>query len=211
MARIRVGLNGGLGTGGPEVWSVGFNFVTAVAPSAADAQAMAEQIRDDLAAQWATSYTDLRTLLSNRGDLRSVDVYGYGTSGPAVSSGQAVMTTPLVGSAVLTMPPQACAVFSLQTDLPGPSYRGRTYWPALGASISADLKSSTAKQAGEDLVELVRDIETSLEVLTPVQWAVYSPKLGVLTPVSRVRAGDVIDTQRRRRDALVETFTVTPF
>jgi len=50
-------------------------------------------------------------------------------------------------------------------------------------------------------------IEAAIEVtLTGVALSVWSRKLSALRTVTSLQAGDVLDVQRRRRDALIENY-----
>lgn len=80
--------------------------------------------------------------------------------------------------------------------------RGRFYLPPLAVSTVADGRlSSTAQGTVSSAVEAFL---TSLggASLTPV---VRGRSTHTSTPITRYDVGDVFDTQRRRRDKLIET------
>lgn len=207
--RINVRLNGSLGSASEEKWSVGLNYgFGGTTLSQADSQTAATAIANLLAA----SATPFGTLANGAGagcSLDSVDVYGYAASGPAVSHGQGLLSPKRGFTGTTSAPPQTCSVITLLTNVPGRSSRGRIYWPQLAPTISAGLKSSTAAGHGAGLRALNITIEGALNTFGPWVLCVYSAKNDNLTTVSAFRSGDVLDTQRRRRDALAETYTVT--
>lgn len=208
VTRVKVNLNGTLGTS--EVWSVGLHFAPddGEVMTPIQAQAVATALPAGLATWWAASSTSqMKALLGAQGQITSVSVYGYGPSGPASAQGAATLGTPLVGTANSTAPPQCSSVMSLLTDRPGSSYRGRIYWPALTPSLSTSLVSSIAQASGPGLVGLIATIQTALLEAGPYTPVVYSQARNEVTEVTRVRVGNVIDTQRRRRDALPESYT----
>lgn len=209
VSRTRVTLNGTLGAANEESWSCGFHFTAAEVMDPTEAAAAANEIRNRLGTAWSAAAPNLRSLMSTRGTLRDVSVYSYANTGPAVSSANAALGTPIVGVNSATAPPQCAVVYSLLTGFAGASRRGRIYWPALAPAIDGSFKSTLARGSGLDVINTAILIQDALETFAPGAWGVYSPKLDVVTPVTSVRAGDVIDTQRRRRDALTELYSIT--
>lgn len=101
-----------------------------------------------------------------------------------------------------TLPPQVALVVSLRTAMATRAGRGRFYLPPLAVSTVADGRlSSTAQGTVSSAVEAFL---TSLggASLTPV---VRGRSTHTSTPITRYDVGDVFDTQRRRRDKLIET------
>ena len=131
-------------------------------------------------------------------------------SSPAFVSGESTAAV-ISGSSTVEQVPQVATVFSLLTGIPGGSYRGRMYWPAVGASTNTSGKLALPSQSN------VNNVAALLEALaqlypgsSPTQLAVASKAQDAVTEVTSIRWGDVADTQRRRRDALVETYYSAP-
>lgn len=106
------------------------------------------------------------------------------------------------------LPPQCSAVVSLGTLLAGASHRGRYYLP----SPYAGSVVASGRFRGDDLDNLVAALvlahtEESSALGEPIL-VVYSRKLHSTTAVQYLRIGDVVDTQRRRRDKLIETYHI---
>lgn len=150
----------------------------------------------------------LRTLMSARLAVTTVRI-------EAIADGEVVQVAEvdglnLNGTGVMTKVPQTALVLSLLTGRPGRSYRGRMYWPACGATIDATtgrLSGPTTAQVAEAYDDLVVELGMASLSSTSMVPVVFSPTLNVVTPVTQVSVGDVLDTQRRRRDTLVETRT----
>lgn len=208
--RINVRLSGKMGATATEVWSVGLNYGGGAAPlDQAQALAAAGDIRDALAASSGAVLGTLKNGVGAQVNLDQVDVYSYGVTGPAVSHGAVPFSPAIAFTGAPTAPPQTTGCITLQTALPGRSYRGRIYWPQTAPAIDTNFKSSTAKGLGGGFATMNGAIEAELLAYGPWVLGVYSAVQDVVTPVTTVRAGDVLDTQRRRRDALAETFTIT--
>jgi hypothetical protein len=123
-------------------------------------------------------------------------------------------------SATAVQVAQAAIVLSLRTDAPGASGRGRLYWPAMGAQIGTNLRltNPTAASMAEAAAAYLNDVRlameaaaTSLPPWSSLALAVRSKTTHTTPHVVRVMVGDVIDTQRRRRDALPETYVTSAF
>lgn len=167
------------------------------------ASAVAGDINTNFGALWTAwrPYIDDNCTITER-ELVTTDV----------TTGAVLATTPLTvpaaatgSSASFVLPPQNAFVISLRTIQPGASGRGRFYLPGLtalsltnlGAVVTSDrnaLVDAFATYAG--------DVFTSSSNLTNL--CVYSRTLGQSFNCTSVDAGSVWDTQRRRRNELVE-------
>jgi hypothetical protein len=102
------------------------------------------------------------------------------------------------------LPPQNAVVVSLRTDLPTRAGRGRFYLPGpdvttlSGGRLNNGARTALANAAAD----LIGDLNDSGAVTE-----VYHRVTKTGTAVVRFDIGDVFDTQRRRRDKLVETRT----
>lgn len=109
-----------------------------------------------------------------------------------------------------TGPPQISLVISLTTaQLRGRGHAGRFYPPSGGIDIGATghvAPATVALQAGAavTLIQAINAVAPNKRV------CVYSPAAHILREVTGVRVGDVLDTQRRRRKGLPESYTLVP-
>ena len=156
----------------------------------------------------------LRALISSSASVTAIRTEHRSASGELVNAADYVLPDPKAGLRTATKPHQVAWVSSLRTGRSGRSYRGRLYWPALAVTLTtADLRVPTATV--QALVEDVSNLLTAIEAAVPAGHAV---RLGVVsgvknevTPVTQISGGDVLDTQRRRRDTLAESYSSAPY
>lgn len=120
-------------------------------------------------------------------------------------------TTNAAGSAVITAPYQTSVVCSIRTDTPGGSGRGRLYWPALAASLAqnARVTNPTPATTAAAFKTYLSGMQSALATAFPLisfDLAVRSKTTHTTPHAVRLQVGDVLDTQRRRRDALPESY-----
>jgi hypothetical protein len=101
-------------------------------------------------------------------------------------------------------------VFSLRTATAGGSGRGRLYWPATGIALSTTtmrVPAATVTAVLAAVESYLTSIKTAIDAtLDGISLAVWSRTLESTANVTTIQMGDVVDTQRRRRDTLVETY-----
>lgn len=209
VARVKITISGGMGTS--ERWSTGIHFGFGTPLSNANAQAVANSIRDKFALTTGNPLGSLTNLISSVGTITDIDVYQYGASGGAIAAGTAQGSPIKAGSGTPQCPPQTAGVFTLLTGNPGASGRGRIYWPATNPTMSNTFKSAAVQAARNDVVAMLAAMQASLVEFGAYLPVVYSPKNDTITAVSAVRAGDVLDTQRRRRDTLPEVYATSQY
>ena len=113
-----------------------------------------------------------------------------------------------VGSSVATCLPFQCApVVSLRTATLSRAGRGRFYVPSLAVDqVDAGRMLTAARDSLADgALALVQGLTSAGGNVV-----IYHRALGTTTPVTSLDVGDVIDTQRRRRNKLVEARTSRP-
>lgn len=208
VARNKIVIKGSLGDGNIEKWATSIHFggpggfFAISGPSE-----LAEWADDVMGILGALPAEPLRSLLSSEGTIDSVSAYYYDPGpGPAVAVGESSVV-PILGGGTPTNPPQISVVFSLLTGLAGRSFRGRNYWPAIGAPMSLTTLRiqpqfpPTYATAWADTLEAIAAAGSPTSEFNA---CVYSPTRNALTTVSQVSVGDVFDTQRSRRDDMVE-------
>lgn len=104
------------------------------------------------------------------------------------------------------LPQEVAVVASLRTALASRRGRGRMYLPApaYGALTSASRLDTTIRD------DIAQAMSTYLDtdVTTGLFSCVASATGTLLSTVLEVRVGDVFDSQRRRRDSLIESYKV---
>lgn len=154
--------------------------------------------------------TDLRVLFPSSVAITGVRLEQRESTGALVRQLEQTRTTPVAGTGLVSHPIQTAMVFSLITSTPGASGRGRLYWPASGAQILAStlrFDSATVTPALAAMETYLSGIENAIEATAgTAPLSVWSRKTLGMQGVIRLRVGNVPDVQRRRRDALVETY-----
>lgn len=124
--------------------------------------------------------------------------------------------TPSGGAGSLKLPTQSAIVVSLRTNTPGGRGRGRLYWPATGVVLGTDgrISSPTPTAIAADMKTYLLAIRNALATTNPLigfDLAVRSQASRQTPLVVRLQVGDVVDTQRRRRDAYIESYSSVSF
>lgn len=206
--RNRIVISGNIAAG-VESWSVGLNV-------AGDGGVFARGSAE--LSTWATAVFDavqgnavLMTALSTACTLERVDAYYYQSEGPAFEVGASTQSS-VAGTGGASKTPQTAVVASLLTAQAGRSFRGRIYWPALGVPIqTTDLRISASLL--EDLAEAFATLIAEVNTTAPLPGqlvSIYSQTRDLMTPVISARVGNVLDTQRRRRESMVEVYEQAP-
>jgi len=193
---------------GGEVWSVNPTFFCLDEPAdvtAAEALAIATAINS------ITIGTGLRAIMNPSTAVVGCRVEARDSDGTLRALGEHTRGTPVAGTGTTSHPYQTSMVTSLRTSHPGGQGRGRLYWPATGVTLaSATLRvdSTTTGQALTAVRQYLVSITAAVAASAgPVVLCVWSRTGTAMHTVNTVRMGDVLDTQRRRRDSLNEAYT----
>lgn len=151
--------------------------------------------------QWATFIREYHTV--NFG----FDEYTVYQIDPVTGKANDARTggTPWQGNGDGTSIPNQCSmVASLRTGLPGPSMRGRAYWPwTTNTGLQSD-GHFTSTLTGEFATNFASALTTSQAAASTHRWAVLH-RGGVLgltsTAITQVRCANLPRTQRRRTNA----------
>jgi len=208
MSYVRVSILGTFST--EEVWSINPVF-----DPTGEFEGEVNQTALDTAAQSianATIPTSLKSAMSQSASRTGarVEVRRDADDTLLAISIQA-STTPTPGTPVLSQAPQTAIVASLRTSTPGGSGRGRLYWPAMGATLNTNgrLVTPTSVNFAGDMVTYLNSIRDILATNFPLigfNLAVRSKATRSTPHVTRIQVGNVLDTQRRRRDSLPESY-----
>jgi hypothetical protein len=137
-------------------------------------------------------------------------VEGRTLAGSLEVQAEAVRGTPVAGTGTSPHPYQTSIVISLRTPLPGARSRGRMYWPATGVVLQpSTLRLSTTLR--DSILGGARSylnaIEGAIKATQPnANLTVWSRTGSSFANVNQLQVGDVVDTQRRRRDTLIEGY-----
>jgi len=204
---MRVSIGGGLPGG--EVWSVNPCWELDGNSGVVITQAQALTIATAIAA--IALPTGLAQMMAPNTTWSTVRVEARQLDGHLDTQAEVAKTTPTNGSGLSVHPFQTAAVISLRTPGTGAGFRGRMYWPATGISLqAADYRITTAS--------LTSYLSAAKSFLTSIQAAiratagpnadltVWSRSRAGFADVNSIQMGNVVDTQRRRRDTLTESY-----
>lgn len=204
VPHVRVELQGTL-VSGAEKWSTGFSTAPPAGGAVIDAAALATSAQTLFKAQWDAAF-GFATVFPLSTAFTGARVQQLEADGTILASAEAVLAAPDAGSAELALPPQCAVVLSLRTGLSGARYRGRMYLPGPGASGVTSvgrLQSSVQEALALRMHDFMSAWNTAHSAM-PV--GVASGMGGFVTTVTQLQVGNIVDTQRRRRDALPEGY-----
>lgn len=213
---FRVQLGGPIGS--QERWSINPCYDPAGESVFGWNQQYGQQIADKIAALAIPA--SMNNALSNVAPLRTVRLELRNGQHALLGAATAQFSASGGSSETAKHPSTVAVVCSLRTDRVGASGRGRLYWPAIGQAIdTSSLRISAANRTAlaTDFTSFLKSIGTSIlstgawEPWTAMPLSVISKTRGISTPVNRIMVGDVMDTQRRRRDTLVETYSTVAY
>lgn len=220
MSYIKTIMLGTLGTA--ENWSCGITWRNFELFPASMTQTMIESLSTRLvtAIPAASVPAQLKTLWSNSCNLTAWRVEQHGEDEALTNVGQASYATPVAGTGGASKSPQDALVVSLRTATPGARGRGRLYWPALGASLTTDfsLSSPSATNIALATAQLMKLVGDQINAEWAANSQAVSAELAVRSitdhtsrKVERLQVGSALDTQRRRRDKVIETYIVQAY
>ena len=207
--------------GGAEEWSTSLN----IGFESADAGDVQQSAVDAIAAMWETFFTNPQSKFNNSWSTTQVKVARFNTNGKTDLAQVRYFGygTPLLGGFVGNpFPAQISLAATLESAISrGPASKGRMYLPGIVASIGGNGKIVSGDVIGiaDNFEQFISELNNSTDV--PGTVILASPGRGTPFPgdfsdnylpptnarVTRVRVGDVMDTQRRRRNSLVEAYT----
>lgn len=207
MASIhfRAVLEGTIG-GGTDIWSMGFG----VRGLTGDADSVLQTAVDDVYSAFDTLLwegTGFSGSISNTTTFDRARLFEYDAAGHVSRSFvSSIQTAVPGGSSNKSLPSEVAVCVSLVTPLAGASHRGRCYFPALTVNTVAT-NGLLASAVRDDLATRMQAVFNNLRHLAhPVLPTVYSIKTDDDTEITALRVGNVFDSQRRRRNSIVEAY-----
>lgn len=211
---VKVTLSGTM-LGGGEEWQTGFYMGSATQDAPAPTQQFADAVRDAWTTFWSANQSHISSgyiftavkcarLLKNGDYDQSVDVVNsYPVPGVAGGGGS------------LQLPPQVSLVATLIGGSgKGLGGKGRMYLPGVYVSIdgTGHIGSTETQSIATNLAAFFNSVDSSIDAPGHSINVSRGHKnlLGAgarNVPINGVRVGNVFDTQRRRRNALTETYS----
>lgn len=210
----RVTLSGTM-WGGAEQWSTGFFL----GEEGSDSQPPTQSDADEIAAAFRTFFISAGASISSSYDFTTVKCQSLeAVSGKPIvaETVYASVATPRIGAeTTFNLPSQCSLVVSLLSDRPrGKASHGRMYLPGVGLRVEG-----TGRILASDRTAYVTGLTTFFQPMITAGdktagrliLAAKASGAGGLNPaqndyVQSIRVGDIIDTQRRRRNGLSESY-----
>lgn len=208
----RVTLSGTM-FGGAEEWSTGFWM----GEESQDAQTPTQSYVDDILALWTTFFEAAGSHINTQYVTTQAKVAHINTNG-TTDSANVVYAFPSAtvdgGVGTGTMAPQCSLVVTLLSDRPrGLASKGRMYLPGITAIVTSNGKISTTNRdtIATNMQTFFNGIRASANIPDdPILAAKGTGLFPELTAqndyIESLKVGDVIDTQRRRRNGLAESY-----
>ena len=208
---LRVSIKGDLPGG--EVWSVNPCWEINGQLGAPVSPAQALTIATALGA--VTVNSSLQACMAVGTRVLGYRVESRSLAGVLESQAEFTRPTPVNGNGGTVLPYNSAIVISLRTPGVGASSRGRLYWPATGIALqAADYRISAASAGGiaTGAKTYLSAMEAAIKATLPeANLTVWSRKTANFHDVNAIQVGNVVDSQRRRRDALIEGYTAVVF
>lgn len=213
---VRVTLAGTM-FNGVENWSTGFFLGKKDADAAAPTQAAADAVRT----AWTTFMSASSSGISSAYKFTSCKLASMGADGKTIDD-EVVYSYPTGtvsgGNNGAILPPQCAVVVTLTSARPrGRASKGRMYLPGIVGPVSSDGKVGATLMGTMPpaLQTFFNALDGSIDIADSLILASRGEGLGggLLAQndwVTGIRVGDVIDTQRRRRNGLTEVYTTLP-
>lgn len=199
---------------GGEVWSTStaVGFPDDDGPSTTPELQPITQALADFIEAWPST-NRLRKSLSTSLFISALRIEARDEDESLMAFAEVPLTPPLQGNLTLTCPLQTSVCISLRTDTPGARGRGRMFWPAVTVAPQADgrIPQSVCQEYLDAMQAWLTDVSGAFATPWFGGVSVRSVTDHLTRPVTSLRCGDVPDVQRRRRDALVETYLAVPF
>jgi hypothetical protein len=154
--------------------------------------------------------TGLRTVFNTATYVTGARVEARQLLGDLEAIAEGARIPPVAGTGTAHHPGQTAMVSSLRSTFPGARGRGRLYWPASGMILDG----ATLRVSSANVGTVLAAVDTYLSAIEAavtasvgtVRLCVWSRTGNNVHQITRIMVGDVLDTQRRRRDALAETY-----
>lgn len=192
---------------GSEVWSCGIRAKSTLGYNQAEADALGAAVVAAWSTFWAVSANAIgTTAFFDKLALRALD-----ETGVTLDLNEYFPVAPVAGASTVSKPNQCAIVVTTLTNTPSRRGRGRFYIPSLGTSTMSagrmavtqrDSIATTAKTCLDAINSALTTFEATAELAVE-----SNVGAGQESAITGLRVGDVIDTQRRRRDGLVESYT----
>ncbi len=176
-----------------------------------------QQLADAIKAAWQTFFTSANSSTSAYWDTTEIKLAQLAPDGKTFLDNTIFSTyaSPISGTKTSPiLPPQISLVATLQSNLTrGLAAKGRMFLPAIVADvgINGHISSTATQNIANGLTTFLNAVNTASgqagRVVLASKGRGPAAVGAVNAAVTRVRVGDVYDTQRRRRNGFTESFS----
>lgn len=187
-----------------EAWSCGFGAIADPGITADELQTMA-----DTASFLGDTelWTGIKDKYPPGVKFVGARVQHVSDGGVVLGSAESILTTPDAGTGgTAALPSEVAVVISLRTATAGARGRGRMYMPGFAADV-VTAAGAILPAATEQLADASQEFFNAWNADPTTTTAVVVSMVGSSTDaINSIRVGSIYDSQRRRRDALVESY-----
>jgi hypothetical protein len=196
MALFRCTYSGTFNNG--EQWSTGHWIQTTTNEDAFD-------LSGDVGDIYKSSPFNIAGMLAPGDTVEKLSVYKYADpNAGAVDQAEYIIGEGPNGTLTKVIPSQLSVCVTLRTGAPGASRRGRMFLPCRVQEV-LDLEGALKVADGGSLISGMAAYMGSVNIAGLRHCVVVSRKTGEVRNIRTVEVGTIVDTQRRRRNGLVES------
>lgn len=199
---------------GSEEWTSSLNlYYNNLIPGDVNAGDVTENLLSSLTDDLITYWTGVADQVNQYTTLDWSKIAPIGTDGKYIGAPASMPISDQRGTnTVITLPAQCSLVLSMQSDAWGARGKnGRIYQPGPAVSVEADgrIYGPHRDDFLDNFEDFINNINSTLNGFTSSGAVVIASSVGegALNPVTKVRVGRVVDTQRSRRTSLEEDYS----
>jgi hypothetical protein len=212
---VKVTLSGTMFSG-QEIWSTGFHMgYEDQAAAAITPQGVA-----DVAGAWGTFFSLATSQIHSNYTFSMCKMARIGVDGKTIPDSAEYYSPPTAingGYSGPAFPPQIALVATLANSLPrGLATKGRMFLPGVTVSpdntghIASNVTGNIATNLQAFFNTVFQDADLPGNPVLISTGNALQLRPGAVRNVTQIRVGNVFDTQRRRRNALMEQYTIKP-
>lgn len=201
---------GGTLADGQDIWSCGFHVANYSTGTPSSTLALFEDNKADLATCISDFYNDERSRTPRGAQMEWVKFALIDTDGKYLDEPILVEESSEGSLGSPYVPQVSCVISMVSGKFRDPGKYSRFYLPTISPAGTFGYKMSDTEAAGvmnsakDFLVEFNSILDTADPLQTLLVSAVSSSGSGIQSPITKVRVGEVLDTQRRRRNSIPE-------
>ena len=201
---------GGTLADGNDIWSCGFHVGNFGTGTPAETLSFFETNKAALATSISDFYNDERSRTPRGAEMEWVKFALIGTDGKYMDEPILVEEFSQGGLGLPYVPQVSCVISMVTSKFRDPGKYSRFYLPTVAPSGITGYKMTSSETTGvlNSAKDFIQDFDSILNTAGPGQTlgisAISKSGSGAQYVISKVRVGEVLDTQRRRRNSIPE-------